>query len=242
MQGGDAPGSGEVKGERGPLRWCVPTPPAGRSGQTRHRLVLESTWVVGVVAYGLARTLVVWGALGDYGVNPWIYGVIDLVSSVPYAIGTARVVTGVMDRELGPGAPWGLIAVAAFFVPDLYIVVAGHGMPTVVYVVLGVWVLIAAVLAARAVAGKIRTARLEATGAGVYPTTTVRACSAHGRTACEHEPRRSGATGVVTLLFTDLVGSSAMLDSLGDERRRGPCGAPTSDSCADRSPRPVATR
>jgi hypothetical protein len=136
------------------------------SGRSRHRIVLESVWVVGVVAYGLARTLVVWQALGNYGVNPWIYGAIDVVSSVPYAIGTARVVTGTMDRDWVRVRRWGLIAVAAFFAPDLYIVVAGHGMPALVYIVLASWVLVAAALAARGIAGKLRSARVETTGAG----------------------------------------------------------------------------
>ena len=156
-----------AEGERGRYGGPVSTPPdAAGSVQSHRRVVFESIWVVGVVAYGLARTLVVWTALGDYGVNPWIYGVLDVVSSVPYAIGTARVVTGVMDRDRARVRRWGLIAVAAFFAPDLYIVAAGRGMPTPVYIVLVAWVLVAAVLAARGIAGKIRSGRVETTGVG----------------------------------------------------------------------------
>lgn len=141
--------------------WPVPTPPdpAGPSS-SRLRVVLESTWVVGVVAYGLARTVVVWQVLGDYGVNPWIYGVIDVVSSVPYGLGTARVVTGILDRDWARVRRWGLIAVAAFSAPDLYIVVAGRGMPTLIYVVLGAWLLAGAALAARSVVRKHRAERV----------------------------------------------------------------------------------
>lgn len=139
------------------------TPPDPTGPQhSRLRFVLESTWVVGVLAYGLARTFVVWGALGRYGVNPWVYGVIDLVSSVPYAIGTAKVVTGIIDRDWARARKWGLIAVVAFIAPDLYIVIAGHGMPALVYVVLGAWVAVAALLAGRSVALKLRTARVVA--------------------------------------------------------------------------------
>ena len=92
--------------------------PAGPAN-SRLRILLESTWVVGVLAYGLARTFVVWSALGDYGVNPWIYGAIDLISSVPYAIGTARVVTGCLDRDWARVRRWGLIAAVAFIAPNL---------------------------------------------------------------------------------------------------------------------------
>ena len=142
--------------------------PAGPANP-RLRVVLESTWVVGVLVYGLARTVVVWGALGDYGVNPWIYGAIDLFSSVPYAIGTARVVTGCLDRDWARVRRWGLIAAVAFIAPDLYILAAGHGMPAIVYVVLGTWLLVAALLAGRSVAVKLRaerTARLATADAG----------------------------------------------------------------------------
>jgi len=127
------------------------------------RIVLEATWVVGVVAYGLARTLVVWGALSDYGVNPWIYGIIDLVSSVPYAIGTARVVTGILDRDWARVRKWGTIAVLTFFAPDVYILLAGHGMPTTVYLVLGAWLLVAIAIAGRGMSCKLRDARSTAT-------------------------------------------------------------------------------
>ncbi|MSO38675.1 MAG: hypothetical protein EXQ69_10605, partial [Acidimicrobiia bacterium] len=65
-----------------------------RMTDERRRMV-EVLWVVAALAYGLGRAIVVWKTLGDYGVNPWIYGVLDVISTVPYAIGTARVVTGV---------------------------------------------------------------------------------------------------------------------------------------------------
>jgi hypothetical protein len=141
------------------------TPDPAGPEHSRLRVVLESTWVVGVLAYGLARTFVVWGALAGYGVNPWVYGLIDLVSSVPYAIGTARVVTGTIDRDWARVRKWGLIAAVAFIAPDLYILTAGHAMPAIVYVVLGTWVAAAALLAGRSVALKLRSARVMTGGA-----------------------------------------------------------------------------
>jgi len=60
------------EGEESPATVAlVPTSPdPDGPPNTRLRVVLESTWVIGVLVYGLARTFVVWGALGDYGVNP----------------------------------------------------------------------------------------------------------------------------------------------------------------------------
>lgn len=109
-----------------------------------------------VVAYGLGRTIVVWQALGGYGVNPWVYGAIDLVSSVPYGLGTARVVTGVLDRDWARVRRWGTIAALAFVAPDVYIVFAGESMPWPVYVVLGAWCSVAAVFAFRSLRRQVR--------------------------------------------------------------------------------------
>lgn len=132
---------------------------AARMTDKRRRMV-EVLWVAAAVAYGLGRAIVVWKTLGDYGVNPWVYGVLDVVSAVPYAIGTARVVTGVIDRDWARVRLWGTIAAVAFLVPDLYIVIVGKSMPWVVYVVLGVWFVGAVYFAVRSVTKKVRANRL----------------------------------------------------------------------------------
>ena len=130
-----------------------------RMTDERRRMV-EVLWVVAALAYGLGRAIVVWKTLGDYGVNPWIYGVLDVISTVPYAIGTARVVTGVIDRDWARVRLWGTIAAVAFLVPDLYIVIVGESMPLVVYVVLGVWFIGAVYFAVRSITKKVRANRL----------------------------------------------------------------------------------
>ncbi|CAN5579174.1 MAG: hypothetical protein ACR2JF_04770 [Iamia sp.] len=107
-------------------------------GSTRRRK-LELTWVVGVVLFTLARFGAAWGALGneDRWVV-WVFGVIDVGTAVPYALGTARLVTGLVDRRLQSAARWGVVAAGSFLAPYLWLGWAGRDgdFPTVVYVVL----------------------------------------------------------------------------------------------------------
>ena len=46
------------------------------------RKLLSRTWAGVVVGWSLIRTLIVWAAVGDYGLNPWIYLAIDLASAM----------------------------------------------------------------------------------------------------------------------------------------------------------------
>lgn len=115
---------------------------------------VERLWVALTLAWGLFRALIVWAALSRYGVNPWIYLAIELVSSGPYGITTARIVTSLLDGRRDAAFRWAIAAAALFLAPDLYIVASGQSMPVYVYVIVG------AVVVALGVAGilRIRTA------------------------------------------------------------------------------------
>ena len=45
----------------------------------RRRRRLSNTWALFVIGWSIIRTLIVWAAVGDYGLNPWLYLVLDLV-------------------------------------------------------------------------------------------------------------------------------------------------------------------
>ena len=96
--------------------------------QRRRRL--SNTWAGFVVGWSFIRTLLVWAAVGDYGLNPWIYLVIDLACSVVDAITTPRMVLNFIDEQYRVAARWGVIALVAFIVPDLYIFLGTRKLPT----------------------------------------------------------------------------------------------------------------
>ncbi len=125
------------------------------------RRVLETSWVVGVVAFVLVRFVLAYSALAKYdALTVWVFGILDLGTAVPYAVGTARLVTSLVDRDLQGAARWGTLASACFLAPYVWIAWAGREgeFPTVVYVVVA---LLAGSLGVNAIYGIRRRVRVE---------------------------------------------------------------------------------
>jgi hypothetical protein len=113
-------------------------PERATPARSRRRVVLERVWVAATVGYGMARALLVGATLAQYGVNPWGYLVLDLATSIPLGISTARVVCALVDRDMQKARRWAIVAVLTDFAPDIFIVIVGRQMPAIVYVVLAV--------------------------------------------------------------------------------------------------------
>ena len=141
---------------RGSVRFRVWRTETWLAPQRRH---VERLWVAATLAWGLLRALIVWAALSRYGVNPWIYLAIELISSGPYGVATARIVTSLLDRRPDVAFRWALTATALFLAPDLYIVASGHAMPTYVYAVIAVVVFALGVAAVMRIKSAVRAAR-----------------------------------------------------------------------------------
>ena len=100
----------------------------------------ERWWIVGIVAFTLGRFVVAYSTLREYDLNIWFFGFVDLATAVPYAVGTARLVTSSIDHQWRAATWWMAVAAASFLAPYAYIALAGEGMPAVVYVVLALLV------------------------------------------------------------------------------------------------------
>lgn len=100
-------------------------------------------WVVAIFGYSALRAIVVWPTLGGYGVNPWVFLFVDLVTAWPYAVGQVRVVQGLRRRDWKKVETWSMVTLASFLAPYAYVVGAGSGeMPVLAYVIIGVLVVI----------------------------------------------------------------------------------------------------
>jgi hypothetical protein len=96
-------------------------------------------WIVGVFAFSIARALVAWPTLSQYGVNPWVFLFIDVVTAFPYALGQVKVVNGFRFKQYRGVQAWSLVIAATFLAPYAYIVLAGQErIPTMVYIVIAV--------------------------------------------------------------------------------------------------------
>jgi hypothetical protein len=120
---------------------------------------LGRAWAVGILLFSIARALVTWPALGDYGVNPWVFLLIDIVTAIPYGLGQAITVKILRDQGRPPrqAVPWALIVTAAFLAPYLYIFLAsGSSLPLLAYVGVGAWMLVFGVLAVLRIHRQVR--------------------------------------------------------------------------------------
>ncbi len=99
-------------------------------GDFLERRSVQYTWLALVLVWGVIRTLVIWALFKKYGVNPWIYLVIDLGASIPYAKYSARLA---IDFIRNDGARlWRSIGMTAitFYLPDLYILFFAQNIPS----------------------------------------------------------------------------------------------------------------
>ncbi len=125
----------------------------------RRRKVLSRTWAVVVVLWSFIRTAIVWALVGQYGLNPWIYLGIDLVSAGIDAYSTPRMVLAFIDNQHKLAAKWLGISAVAFVIPDMYIFLGTRVLPKKIIVVVCVIILATTTVAVVGVARKIREGR-----------------------------------------------------------------------------------
>ncbi|MGB8861417.1 MAG: hypothetical protein WCC60_19320 [Ilumatobacteraceae bacterium] len=127
----------------------------------QRRKRLSRTWAGIVVAWSLIRTLIVWAAVGDYGLNPWIYLGLDLASAVIDALSTPRMVLSFIDDHFKQAVKWAVISLGVFIVPDLYIFLGTRTLPKRIIVVVCLIIALTLTIGVIGVVRKIRKGRDE---------------------------------------------------------------------------------
>lgn len=102
----------------------------------QRRKRLSRTWAGIVVVWSIIRTIIVWAAVGDYGLNPWIYLSLDLGAAIVDAFSTPRMVLSFIDDHYRQAVKWAVISLGVFIVPDVYIFFGTRELPRTVIVVL----------------------------------------------------------------------------------------------------------
>lgn len=93
----------------------------------------EFTWYFLVLGWAVIRTFLVKEIFQRNGVSPFIYLVIDLAASVPYAKYTHKLAISYLDKDWKLFKVSLLISVATFYAPDIYILAAARHVPTSIY-------------------------------------------------------------------------------------------------------------
>jgi hypothetical protein len=120
--------------------------------------VLGRAWAVGVFAFSAARALIAWPTFGRYGVDPWVFLLLDLVTAVPYGLGQAITVKILRtpNRPARQAIPWGVVVAAAFLAPYAYIFAASGSMPALAYYGVLLWMVVFGLLAVLRIRRQVR--------------------------------------------------------------------------------------
>jgi hypothetical protein len=121
-------------------------------------------WIAGSIGYAAFRVWLARQFLADKGLDVWKFAVVELVATVPWAVGSGRAVLAVVDRQRRAAAWWSLLAAAGFFAPDVYVLLATSERPEWLVPALVVWASIAAAVAVRGLVKDVRTRRADQLG------------------------------------------------------------------------------
>jgi hypothetical protein len=89
----------------------------------------KQMWIFLVLAWAVIRTIAVKNLFSSYGINPWIYLSIDLISSLPYAHYSANLVISYLDKRWEKTSQNFLLTSIFFYIPDIYIFTAANRIP-----------------------------------------------------------------------------------------------------------------
>ena len=129
--------------------------------RTKRQTFWERIWASTIVLYTFAATFVVWKALHKYGVNPYLFFVIDLITSWFYGLASARLVVAIIHRRWSETQKWGWLSALNFMLPQIYILLSARRVPKDVYVIIYSVIGVMVAFAVIGIASQIRVARKE---------------------------------------------------------------------------------
>ncbi len=132
---------------------------AKRRAAIRRRL--EHAWFLAVVIYALIRIFLADKFLAKYGLPIKPFAVVEIVSSMVYALASARFIGALVDNHNRKAGFFGLCTLVGFGAPDVFVIAASDHIPRSIYVVLVLIVLGTAVYTVRELRSKMRKARVQ---------------------------------------------------------------------------------
>ena len=119
-----------------------------------------------LLVYTIIRFFIVRALLEGYGVNPWLFLLIDASTGVLYVIGIEKLILLAIRKDKKVFAwksllLWALVALGAFVAPYAYIYWASSELPPSLGIGIGVVVLLLLVNAGLAFVRRVRRARNE---------------------------------------------------------------------------------
>ena len=104
-------------------------------------------WFVLVLGWSILRSIIIARVFANYGLNSIQYFLIDFISSIPYAYTSGKSLINYVGRESKRTFYWLIPTIIFFYVPDIFIVLTTHKVPSTTYIGFGIALLILSLLA-----------------------------------------------------------------------------------------------
>ena len=129
--------------------------------RTKRQTFWERLWASTIVLYTFGATFVVWKALHKYGVNPYLFFVIDLITSWFYGLASARLVVAIIHKRWSETQKWGWLSALNFMLPQIYILLSARHVPRDVYIIIYSVIGVMVAFAVVGIVSQLRVARKE---------------------------------------------------------------------------------
>ncbi|HVI69366.1 MAG TPA: hypothetical protein VM581_02815 [Magnetospirillaceae bacterium] len=96
----------------------------------RHKIRFAAIGIT--LAYSVLRFLLVGASLTSYGINPWIFLALDIITAATYVIGVEKLIAALIKKgkyPLSKTIVWGVVAAISFAIPYLYLLTGGQSLP-----------------------------------------------------------------------------------------------------------------
>lgn len=120
---------------------------------------VQTYWILLVLLWDIAKTIVIDKAFGKFGLNPYYYLAIVMICAVPYALSIARMIYAIYLNRWGQAFLYGIAAVALHFIPDIYVLINAAKAPRHLFDSFIVTAVILTIFAVHGVIAQVRSRR-----------------------------------------------------------------------------------
>ena len=120
---------------------------------------LKRVWMGVVLGYAVIRAALIWKVFAKYGVNPYIYLAVDLVSAYFYARYSTRLVEEFIRKNYRPTVKYMLLSILTNFLPDIYVLLTAKSLPEFIFRTFIQIILLFGLIAAIGIIREIRNRR-----------------------------------------------------------------------------------
>ena len=107
----------------------------------------QQAWLALVIVWACFRAFAINKFFGEHNVNPWGYLLVDLASSIPYALYSSRAVISFLDKAWPKLRRYVILSAIFFYMPDVYVFIFARTVPRSLYVGFVVTIIIFSILA-----------------------------------------------------------------------------------------------